>query len=111
MFSTTGVPGTAAATGATAEAVPATVTIVVKNVYRNTTIQLALPVTEALSSVKRAIREQFDEHPAPDQQRLIYLGKVCSNDALPLKDLLSQSRVRASLVRTTWGRPGWGAAE
>lgn len=87
-----GVPPTA--TAPTPEAsIPATVTIVVKNVYRNTTIELALPVTEALSSVKKAIREQFDEHPAPDQQRLIYLGKVCSNDSLPLKDLLSQSRV------------------
>lgn len=87
-----GVPPTT--TAPTPEAsVPATVTIVVKNVYRNTTIELALPVTEALSSVKKAIREQFDEHPAPDQQRLIYLGKVCSNDSVPLKDLLSQSRV------------------
>jgi hypothetical protein len=75
---------------------PGTVTIVVKNVYKNTSIQLALPLTEALSSVKNAISEQFDEHPAPDQQRLIFLGKVVSNDRLPLKDLLAQTKVGGS---------------
>jgi hypothetical protein len=78
------------------------VTIVVKNVYRNTSIELALPETEALSSVKAAIREKFEEHPAPDQQRLIYLGKVCVDDGLQLKDIISSSKVRTQA-------PGLGA--
>lgn len=70
-----------------------TVTIVVKNVYRNTSIQLHVPVTAALGSLKEAIRENFEEKPAPSQQRLIYLGKVCTNDSIPLRDILLQSRV------------------
>jgi len=70
-----------------------TVTIVVKNVYRKTSIEMALPVTEALSSIKAEIQQKFEEHPTPDQQRLIFLGKECANDSLALKDLLSQSKV------------------
>ena len=69
------------------------ITIVVKNVYRNTSVQLHVPVTAALGSLKEAIREHFEERPAPDQQRLIYLGKVCTNDSIPLRDILLQSRV------------------
>jgi hypothetical protein len=66
------------------------VTLVIKHVYRSTSVELLVPLhSTTVGSIKRKIQELLEEKPAPNNQRLIYFGKVCGEEGVSLAVVLA----------------------
>jgi len=66
------------------------VSLVIKHVYRSTVVELLVPLHDTtVGSLKRKLQDVLEEKPRPSSQRLIYLGKVYSEEGVPLAVVLA----------------------
>src|SRR5947207_234137 len=61
---------------------------------RNGIVFSDLPVNITVADLKIKIQQELPSHPAPERQRLIYLGRVLQPDSETLVHFLSQNIVR-----------------
>ena len=64
---------------------------------------LTMPLDDTrVRDVKRLLHEQHPEHPAPGDQRLIFAGKLLTDDSLTA-DVLKQVRSTLAWLQGCWG--------
>mmetsp|Transcript_3635 Transcript_3635/g.11199 ORF Transcript_3635/g.11199 Transcript_3635/m.11199 type:complete len:361 (-) Transcript_3635:1488-2570(-) len=67
--------------------------VLVANVYAGgATVELDLPASTTIGTLKDRLRDSFAERPPPSDQRLIYCGKICEQDDVKLRDVLRDLR-------------------
>ena len=80
---------------------PSSVQVVVKtpsSTEQDFRLEVSLAGTK-VRDVKLLLQEQHPEHPAPDTQRLIFAGKLLTDDAPLDSDVLKQARRHTSLTQ------------
>lgn len=68
---------------------PPLVNVVLKNPARNGDFKLQIGLQESVIDLKRRLTAEYDNNPAPDQQKIIFAGKLLQDDSI-LADVLQQ---------------------